>query len=561
MNKISKLNLLTCIFLLMLILNPHLHSQIIDTNIEEKIDTVMGKQELEFQKSVEEQALGDKVALRQFIIDSLRLIYDEGFQETLDSIQTLYENKVADVLQEKEAVEQSVTNALQKVDSLKSFYTEQIFMLLDSLKSIKNLMISIGPELKGEYDPVLEKKYFIYEKMLKQENPKKARRRMRFIGGPTENIFPFQISELESYLELFFPHAHSDSLQDFLTQLYIKGNDWPEAEVSILKFLYLYPESPLYKEIKNVRSLIFQTEKYYKEYSDHLMTLVNAEPTGEDISRRYFNLLDILRELPDPETKMLFIDEAQQFVKLYPNNPKAPVVNIWIGYVLLEKELPHSAYLTFQKLMRFYPQSDNVPVALLNCGVIQQDKFNEYNDAVETFRDFLSRFPEDTLALDVQYRVAKISDDNLKDWETAVVEYQKFADNFPQSDNAIPCLMRKGEILATKLKRVSESVETYNSIEENYHGEPKAREAITIAGDLYNKNKEYELAVSQYMSIFEKYPSSVEALNALEKASDIYDKKLKDKTKTIEILNLIVTNFPGTKNEEKAVKRLKKLQK
>ena len=54
--------------------------------VDSMVDTIMGKQELELQKSVEDQAIGDIVALRQFIIDSLQMNFDDKLQEIIDSL-------------------------------------------------------------------------------------------------------------------------------------------------------------------------------------------------------------------------------------------------------------------------------------------------------------------------------------------------------------------------------------------------------------------------------------------------------------------------------------------
>jgi TolA-binding protein len=81
------------------------------------------------------------------------------------------------------------------------------------------------------------------------------------------------------------------------------------------------------------------------------------------------------------------------------------------------------------------------------------------------------------------------------------------------------------------------------------------------AGDLFNRYKMYESAITQYLAIYEKYPNADNVLDALEKTADIYYKTLKNKDKTVETLNLIINNYPGTKSSEKAAKLLSKVEK
>ena len=63
------------------------------------------------------------------------------------------------------------------------------------------------------------------------------------------------------------------------------------------------------------------------------------------------------------------------------------------------------------------------------------------------------------------------------------------------------------------------------------------------------------------MNLYEKYPEAENTLKALDKTVDIYNSELGDHDKTVETLNLIITNYPDSKNAGKAEKLLKKLQK
>ena len=45
------------------------------------------------------------------------------------------------------------------------------------------------------------------------------------------------------------------------------------------------------------------------------------------------------------------------------------------------------------------------------------------------------------------------------------------------------------------------------------------------------------------------------------KCADIYDKKMDDKDKAIEVFNLVITDFPDSRDAKKANRRIKKLSK
>ncbi len=501
-------------------------------------DTVAGKQESEIQRAVEEQATGIQ-PLHQFIKDSLQLIYEESFLEQQDSIAYMYTNQIADI----------INQSANERDSLE----RQIQALRDSL----SILGGVG------YDPEFEAKYFNYGKMLKREEPK-TKSGLLFLSSEIENIYPFQIKELEQYIDRFFPEAHCDSIQDFLTQLYIRQQEWKNAELSLIKFIYLYPKSSLFEDIKTVRSGIIQTEKYYKNYSDYLMTVVATTPAYPKMDVRYFKYVELIKDFPDPDIRTSFIKEAQKFLELYPFSSHAPKVYLWIAEDLLKNEKSQSAYITLRRLMIFYPNCIEIPVALYNSAKIQEKNFQEYQDAINTYYRFIEKFPDDTLAAYAHYRIAKLADSQLNNWEKATKEYQIAADLFrpvPKTKMCIAALTRRALILSDEMNLIQDAVSTYRSIDAHFPNTPDAHQALMAAGDLFNRHKQYEPAVSQYINLYEKYPEAENVLDALEKAVKIYSDRINNQDKTIETLNIIINNYPGSKSEAWATKRLKKLEK
>jgi TolA-binding protein len=292
--------------------------------------------------------------------------------------------------------------------------------------------------------------------MLKMDTPRRKTSFLK-IASAVEDIAPFQIEELNFYYEKYFPDARTDSVLDFIIQLNIGENDWVSAERNILKFLYLFPESPLYEEIKTVRSLIFQNEKYFKPYSNILGELVSNAPLLPRPDVRYFRYVEVLKDLPDLSVRNAFIPEARRFLALYPDSKYAPDASLWIAKSLLNNNQPHSAFLFYQKIMILYPESAYYIGALHASGVIQQEQFTEFTNAVATFSDLIKRFPNDSLAENSQFRIAKIYDENLNNWEQASQEYQIFANRHPQSPQAVPALMRKAALQAEKMNMIEEA--------------------------------------------------------------------------------------------------------
>ena len=518
-------------------------------SLDSMVDTLAGRQEMEFQKSVEEQALGDLRTLRQFIKDSLQLVYEEAFMEQKDSIATLFNNQITDILNQNSLE----TNRLEKT----------VRALRDSLKLSKKPVPVPGVAQKTEYDPFTEEKYFSYEKLLKRQETK-TKSGFLILSSTIEDIYSFQINELERYIDRFFPAARCDSVQDYLTQLYIRKQEWAKAELSIIKFIFLYPQSPLYEEIKTIRSGIFTTEKVYKDNADFLMSIVSTTPEYPSIENRYFKMLELLKDFPDPAVKAMFVNEAQKYLELYPFSEQSATVCFWLANYFADNQRVQSAFITYHRLMIFYPDSPEMPVALYQSARIQEKEFEEFDPAIETYYRFIGQFPDDTLAVSAHNRIAKIADSKQQNWEKAILEYQISADLYfaaGKSDLSTEALMRKAVILADQMNLIQDAVTSYLSIDERFPGTDGAHKAIVAAGDLFKRHKQFDAAIAQYMSLYEKYPDAANVLDALDKTADIYNSALGNADKTVEILNLIITNYPDSKSAGKAEKLLKKLQK
>lgn len=508
--------------------------------IEPLVESVAGKNEYQFQREVEQKAKGDIATYRQFLADSLRLLYSELLEQKLDSL----------------ASDWNIQNAALQEEVTRLEATNK--KLRDSLQVLR-VSQSVSPVPSSRFDTQVQTELFQYLKLLKAETNKQ---KGGLIKGQLEDIFPYQIEELQDYYQRYYPAANTDSVLDFMCQLWIRNGDWTKAELAILKFIYLFSESPLFAEVKNVRTGIFQTEKYYRPYQAFLTDLLNNLPNYPTLELRYFHFVELLKDFPDPAIKAYFIPEARRFLALYPRSPQAPTVSLWIADTFLAKEQPHSAFLWYLRTIIFYPAPEYYQPALFACARIQQEKFNEYESAIQTFTDYFTRFPSDSArTMDARYRIANIYDRNLKNWEKAIAAYQVYADRYPQSDLAAKALMRIAEIQQNELKKIDDAVATLKEFQKRYPQESEAPNALITAGDLLVKKLLFESAIGTYRQVFEIYPQSTQAAIALGKIMDLYATKIKDDAKSLEIAQLLVANYPNTKSGAKADKLIKKLEK
>ena len=425
---------------------------------------------------------------------------------------------------------------------------------------------SLQPNTQAQSTPLsepesIEEAYFDFLRALNSEQQKKSGKLLGRLVRSPKDLSSYKIEEYRSYLNIYFPNAHSDYVQSYMIESYIAQKKWDEVLVGLLKFVYLYPGSPLRGQVIENGSQFVQKEDYYQSNREKLLSFLQGAPESEEIHDRYSEFLSTVHSLKDSKLSSIFIREAWEYLALYSDLSRATTVLIWLAEVEFTNSAHHTALMIYEKLMSLYPTSPDLATALYQTGTLQQEQFSEFEEATTTFRQFLEQFPEDSLVLDAQYRLATIADKNLKSWTTAVEEYEKLVTQHSTSIHAIPSLLRIGEIQASKLKQREEAITTYNRMVSEYpDSTAQATEALQRAGELYEKSKEYAKAVDQYMVIHEKYPGTDGALAGLEKCATLYEKRLKMRDKAVEVLNLIVEEFPDSKNAKKAEKRLQKLK-
>ena len=411
-----------------------------------------------------------------------------------------------------------------------------------------------------------EKEYYNYLTQLNFEQPKQfwlgtgLLLRKNVITADALN--EYKIQEYRTYLDKYFPNAHSDYIQRFMIETYIDWEKWNEVQANLLKFTYLYQESPLRGPVLENGSVKIQEEEYFAANREKLLPIIQGLPETGKIHENYFQYLITLLSFKDNRLTSIVAREAWEFIRLYTDKPQTSTVLFWMAEIDLVSDNPHSALMIYKKLMTLFPSSNEFATALYKTGTIQQDIFSEFETATATFRQFLEQFPEDDRSSDSQYRIAMIADQNFKDWTTAIDEYETLVTQFPTSDNAATALLRVGEIQADKLKQRDVAIATYNRLATEYTDDTaNATEALQRAGKLYEKSKAFEEAINHYMKVHEKYPGTEGALESLEKSAKLYEKKLKRNDQAIEVLNIIVAEFPDTKNSKKAEKKIKKLNK
>lgn len=111
---------------------------------------------------------------------------------------------------------------------------------------------------------------------------------------------------------------------------------------------------------------------------------------------------------------MQYISACEAFAMAYPNDKTTP------EYLFRAAEM-HRAYRQFSPMMQFYnwiisyyPDYPNMPIVLFSKGFLLETEFNRLDDALQTYKLFLEKFPKDELTPQVQMLIDNIGSDPLE---------------------------------------------------------------------------------------------------------------------------------------------------
>ncbi len=425
-----------------------------------------------------------------------------------------------------------------------------------------SLLDFMPPELQAELlsPEAFEELFFTNLTSLDQEAEKESGGLLSMLSS-TESISGYKLNEYQRYLEIYFPDANSDLVQTYIINTYLNDEKWDRTWFEIVKFLYLYPQSEKWDTIRQTGLELISEEKYYRDFLETLKPILENtnKLAGMEINDRYYSFLKVIKLLKMNEYNELFINESQKYCGLFPNDSHTSEIILWLAKAANKQDKNHTSYLEYGKILTVYPRSVYLPVALYQRGKIQAKHFNEYENAIATYREFLLRFSSDTLAESAQLNIAQITDEKLKDWVQAVDEYQVFADAYPNSSEATSVLMRIGEIKSQELNQGMEAIDTYHYLVQLYSQSPQAVEALMRCGQIQEDNKRYSEAVGEYFNVYQSYPKSEQALPALDKCLELYEKRIKNTGKVKEILQIMANEFPESKSGKSAQKKLEKM--
>lgn len=373
---------------------------------------------------------------------------------------------------------------------------------------------------------------------------------------------PILIDELNTYAAQFPRASNLDEIHWKLGRLYQSQKQPMGALVAYLKIVYLFAESPHQAGAgDHIRTMLTQN-RTFEPLRDHIEDLLN--PTLLDSTREaaFYVLMRDLFEYNFPPVSEVLIRACEQFLRDYPDSPRAAEVLFWKAELLARERQYHRALATHMKLTHLHTASFLVTSSKLRMAALFTEELGLHERAVRVLEGFLKAFPEDAQAPLALLQLAKVKEEKLNKPLEALEAYKSVAEKYPESLEAVPALFKAARLYEKQFEEYDQAIRVYMQVVRQFSDDLKAPHAMVEAGRLYEKRyKDYTNAAKAYAMIFERYPDNKLAPDFLFKAAELYEKKLEDADKALELYLQLVDHYPKHDLAEKASKRIEALTK
>ncbi|NWF90636.1 MAG: tetratricopeptide repeat protein [Ignavibacteriaceae bacterium] len=222
------------------------------------------------------------------------------------------------------------------------------------------------------------------------------------------------------------------------------------------------------------------------------------------------------------------INSYRALMNMYPNSELNPIAYCSIGDAFFNQSKYDSAIVNYQKVLKLYPNSDNVFDAV-NGMLYSHLAQNRDKDAIELVDNFVLKNPNRSFSDELFFKKAEIYY-NQSAYEEAKSSYSDFITRFPRSE-LIPSAHYWIGKCAQSLGKLEDAVISFNNVIDNFPQSDLASAAVIEIGNIYNHQKQFDLAIAN-----------------LEKGSA----KLKNSPQLAEILFIKATSYANKGEIEKA---------
>lgn len=193
-------------------------------------------------------------------------------------------------------------------------------------------------------------------------------------------------------------------------------------------------------------------------------------------------------------------DAALALAKLPLDEKNQSEAQMYLGNAYFGTQQMTEAQDCYQKIMTAYPTSPQASYALMCIAWIAETK-KDLPRAVASYRDFLSKFPDDAQVPQAMYRLGVDLVDN-KEYEKAIQAFQNVPKTWKFADEAAYAIAWAYHDLG----KMDEANDQFAAVAKEYPNSPLATDSLFRLGEYWLEQKNYTQAMLNYNLASDKSP-------------------------------------------------------
>jgi len=356
------------------------------------------------------------------------------------------------------------------------------------------------------------------------------------------------------YLESFPKDAESPAINYELADLLLENKDFGQAAKQYERTAYEYPAHSQsaaagYAAVYAHRQQLAaagekERDSIKRETVTSSLRFANTFPDHAQAAAVLGAAADDMYEMKEYR---LAVESAQRVVDKYPNAELAIRRPAWIviahgSFELAEYPQAEKAYT---QVLAVTPENDKTRASFVDnlaASIYKQgEKANEeknYRAAADNFLRIRTAAPTSSIRPTAEYD-AGVALIELKEWNEAVGVFKSFRESFPKNKLRLEA-SKQIAFAYRESGQLANAADEYNRLSSESKDPELRREALLVAGDLYQKSKKNDSALYAYIRYVNEFPHPVEtAVETRSKIADMY-KEAHDDTRYHQELKAIV---------------------
>lgn len=475
---------------------------------------------------------------------------------------------------------------------MKTYFKPSVFLLLIVLVFVS---CSSDSSIKNQYqaEKMLYKAGKLYERVM--INPRIA----------NQLDYKNAINAYEEIIERYSGTTNNTTIENVtkrsylaISELWLLQGEIQSAIAVYEKFLKAYPEDKELGQVvhfANARSneRIYNLNKAISEYQiliDDFGQIEDPLTPNSNILNLPLKVARLQRSKSGTNGHNFYqnaIDYYTSIIEKWPQSPAAFAASYYTASIYADQQKWTQVITIFNKLVREYPDREEIPNILLSMGNLYLDGLNDPNQATRIFEKLLAKYPEHAIAGYVHFGKSRVltkrgqverardmlgwiienypDDQNLcasaqltlastyeaqGDWDRALVEYRWVQENYPVTAQGlfIPTY------IAENYRRRGEKTLAHNAYQDainHYRNIIKKFPKTVVAGSAqeyiiycYAAQEEWNNAATAASALQQIYPGSRSEINSALLLGQIYE-KMNQFDKAIEVYEKFAREYPN----------------